>query len=54
MAVALPEEELTQGKASAELQAVRLMLGLYRDNGNANGNYYLGFRVCNTPSVDRI
>ena len=21
------------------------MLGLYRDNGKENGNYYLGFRV---------
>ena len=21
------------------------MLGLYRDNGTENGNYYLGFRV---------
>ena len=24
---------------------VRVILGLYRDNGKENGNYYLGFRV---------
>ena len=23
----------------------RVILGLYRDNGKENGNYYLGFRV---------
>ena len=32
------------------------MLGLYRDNGKEDGNYYLGlgFRVYSLPEVDRI
>ena len=24
---------------------IRVILGLYRDNGQGNGSYYLGFRV---------
>ena len=27
------------------IQGFRVMLGLHRDNGKENGNYYLGFRV---------
>ena len=27
----------------------RVILGLYRDNGKDNGNYYLGFRVQGLP-----
>ena len=27
------------------LRVIGYLLGLYRDNGKENGNYYLGFRV---------
>ena len=32
----------------------RVILGLYRDNGKENGNYYLGFRVYGPLLVDRL
>ena len=28
-----------------ETTIYRVVLGLYRDNGKENGNYYLGFRA---------
>ena len=31
--------------SSVSLFVNRVILGLYKDNGKENGNYYLGFRV---------
>ena len=32
-------------KLRVPLKYIGVILGLYRDNGKENGNYYLGFRV---------
>ena len=36
---------LTNRLPEASSLGFRVILGLYRDNGKENGNYYLGFRV---------
>ena len=35
----------TINRLVVHLQRCRLYIGLYRDNGKENGNYYVGFRV---------
>ena len=33
------------GIMEKKMETIRVILGLYRDNGKENGNYYLGFRI---------